>query len=60
MRAAAQASSSRTKLSLGEEWIHSVLQGAEVSDSSRQLVVRLDNRRVCLNFVAAGRSEEAW
>jgi hypothetical protein len=60
VRAAAQASSSRTKLSLGEEWIDSVLQGAEVSDSPRQLVVRLDNRRVCLNFVAAGRSEEAW
>jgi hypothetical protein len=60
VRAAAQASSSHTKLSLGEEWIDAVLQGAEITDSPRQLVVRLDDRRVCLTVVAAGRSDEAW
>jgi hypothetical protein len=60
VRAATQASSFRTTLLLGEEWIEAVLQGAEISNSPRQLVVRLDDRRVCLNFVAAGRSEAAW
>jgi len=60
VRAAPQASSSHTKLSLDEEWIDAVLQGVEITDSPRQLVVRLDDRRVCLTVVGAGRSEEAW
>jgi hypothetical protein len=56
----ANVDSSRTHLELGEEWIVRVLQGIEVSEAARHVVVRLDDRRVCLTVVASGGSDEAW
>jgi hypothetical protein len=56
----AEVDSSRTNLELGEEWIVRVLQGIEISKAARQVVVRLDDRRVCLTVVASDGSEDAW
>lgn len=56
----AKVSSSPTTPALGEEWIVRVLQGIQISDVPRQVVVRLDDRRVCLSVVAGDRTDEAW
>ena len=37
-----------------------VLQGTPITESPHQLVVRLDDRRVCLTVVAADQSEKGW
>ena len=56
----AKVDSSQTAPVLGEEWIVRVLQGIDVSEVPRHVVVRLDDRRVCLTVVAADASEESW
>ena len=56
----AKVDSSHTAPALGEEWIVRVLQGIDVSEVARHVVVRLDDRRVCLTVVSADASEESW
>ncbi len=56
----ARADTSYTKPELTEDWIVRVLQGIEVSEIVRHVVVRLDDRRVCLTVVAPAGSEAAW
>ena len=56
----AKVDSSHTAPALGEEWIVRVLQGIDVSEVARHVVVRLDDRRVCVTVVSADASEESW
>jgi hypothetical protein len=56
----AKVDSTHTAPALGEEWIVRVLQGIDVSEVARHVVVRLDDRRICLTVVAADASDESW
>jgi Protein tyrosine and serine/threonine kinase len=56
----AKTSSPGTTLALPEEWIVQALERIEISHAPRQVLVRVRNRRICLNVVAGDGSEETW